>query len=263
MPDDFVPPEESLTPEFQQYLDDKFRLQFTTNDRVRKHVADPEKKLVSLLELNDGGTTLLAKSLEPVCNPDLKYNQILPRAETTIAMLSTELSSYYESGDLEKRLEERTARIGKLIAALRKKPSEIGPFIASFQMDTSLMEAAYRQYRRSNIETPPEEDVFGALFDGPEAGETTMTEIGFGKVLIEWWARFLSEKVPDSPWCNRLGIDEETLRGFVEELMIGAERLRVANALEAQVDQFTTNTMRWMRLRAGFPSLRVSYLTIR
>ena len=105
---------------------------------VKQHVAQPDKKLEALLELNDGGTSLLAESLAPVCNPDLKYDQILPRAETTIAMLGTELSGYYESGDLEKRLEERTARIGKLIAALRKKPSEIGPFIASFQVDASL-----------------------------------------------------------------------------------------------------------------------------
>ncbi len=243
-PDDFVPPETGLTSEFQQYLDDKFSNQFLTNAMVQQHVAQPDKKLEALLELNDGGTSLLAESLAPVCNPDLKYDQILPRAETTIAMLGTELSGYYESGDLEKRLEERTARIGKLIAALRKKPSEIGPFIASFQVDASLMEAAYRQFRRSHIETPPEEDVFDALFDDAEAAETTTTEIGFGKVLIEWWARFLSEKVPDSPWCDRLGVDEETLRGFVEELMIGAERQNIAHALEARVDQFTTNTMR-------------------
>lgn len=242
--EDHVPPETGLADDLTAYLDGTFRSQFMSNALVSRHVAEPETKLEEVLRINDGGTSNLAGALAPVCNPDLKYDQISPRAETAISLLGGELSGYYESGDLEKRVTERKARIGKLIAALRKKPMEIGPFIASFQVDASLMEAAYRHFRRTAVEEPGEEDVFGALFEDEDNPDGDARSPSFGRVLVEWWARHLSEKVPESPWCDRLNVDEEAIRGLVEELVIGAERTGVSQLLEDQVDGFTTSSMR-------------------
>jgi hypothetical protein len=243
--DDFVPLETGMTADFKDYLAATFQPTFSGDDLVKKHLSDPASKMASLLELNDGGTSLLAQSLAPVCNPDLKYAQIIPRADHTVSLLSQSLAGFYESSDLEKRVTERTARIKRLLAALRKKPHLIGPFISDFQVEDTLMEAAYRHYRRTADEQPSEVDVFDDLFndDADAAAKTSPTD-NFGTVLIEWWARHLSEKVPNSRWCDLLNVDEEALRGMVEEIVIGTERQNVANAMAVQIDAFTQNTMR-------------------
>jgi hypothetical protein len=236
-----LPPETKLTADFKAYLQDTFEPLYIQHDLVRKHVARPADKLDALLKINDGGTSLLAKSLEPVCNSDLKFAQIAPRANQTISLLSQELAGFYESGDLEKRVKERRARIQTLIDALRRKPMLIGPFIASFQVEETLMEAAFRHYRRTVDEQPQEVDVFDELF-GDEPGKPAVD--GFGKVLIAWWAGHLNKKVPNSPWCTRLGVNEEALRGLVEEVVIGADRQNVAERLERRIDAFTSSTLK-------------------
>jgi hypothetical protein len=249
-PEDHVPPETGLAPAFEAYLDESFRPMFLGEALVKRHVREPERKLDELLRLNDGGTSNLARALAPVCNPDLKYVQVAPRAERATDAVAAELTPFYESGDLEKRVSERRGRIRALIMALRRKPGMIGPFISDFQVEEGLMEAAYRDWRRTRVETPPERDVFSDLFGDAEdapgaAAEPAAADAdGFGPRLVEWWARHLAGKVADSPWCDRLGIEEETLRGFVEEVVVGAERRGIAAGIERRIDEFTLSSMR-------------------
>ncbi|AYF02856.1 hypothetical protein PY32053_03282 [Paracoccus yeei] len=243
-PADYVPPERALDPEFVQGTAGDFRAAFLAEPLVRQHIADPERKLDELLALNDGGTTYLAQALAPVCDQDLKYAQIAPRAHQAQQAVYQSLAGYHVSGNLEERLAKRLERINRLIMKLRgNKGQMIGPFIASFQIDDALMEAAYRQYRRSMTEAKPEEDVF-AIFDGDEdQPDRTPAPHGYGAVLVDWWAEHLVSKVAGNIWCSRLDLDEETLRGFVEEIVAGAERRDVARLLEQRIDGFTINGM--------------------
>lgn len=238
-PPEEVPPEKGHTEEFSRFIDATFRPMFLGEEVVRRHVDAPEAKLDALLALNDGGTTLLAERLAPVCNPDLKYEQIAPRAERVIAVLSQSLVDFYESGDIGKRVAERTGRAKRLTAALKRRPAEIGPFIASFQVEESLIQSAYRHFRR-NASQPS--DIFDDLFG--EGGDQLAAErSGFGSVVVDWWAKHLAERVPGSPWSERIEVDEEALRGFVEELVIGADRLGANRTLEGRLDEFTLNAM--------------------
>lgn len=238
-----IPPEKAISAKFAEYLEPTFRPMFLSEPLVGKHVADPERKLAELLALNDGGTTYLAEALAPVCDPDLKFAQIAPRAEQAGEAVFQALSGFYETGDLEKRLAARLDRIRALIQKLRRKPGLIGPFIASFQVDETLMEAAYRHFRRNQAEAPVERDIFDDVFGDETGADGGKAEDGFGSVLVEWWAGHLEGKVAGSRWCEALEIDEGVLRGFVEELVVGAERRGLTRAIEGRIDGFTLNAM--------------------
>ena len=49
--------------------------------------------------------------------------------------------------------------------------------------------------------------------------------------------------MPGNPWCDRLSIDEEVLRAFVNEIVGGADRLGADRRLEARLDEFTLNSL--------------------
>lgn len=240
--------EAGYTAEFAEYRDAALRPMYLAEPLVRTHVEDPEIKFEALLALNDGGSTLLAERLAPICNPDLKFDQIAPRAERVIAALRQSLGEFYESGDIEKRVAERVGRVQKLTAALKRRHGEIGPFIASFMVEEPLIEAAYLDHRRNAGRLPTQEaeeaNVFDDLFgDAPEE-QPAAARGGFGAPVISWWASHLSNRVAGNAWCDRLSVDEETLRAFVDEVVIGADRIGAPLLLEGRLDEYTLNSLR-------------------
>ena len=225
--------------EFRERVETGLRPRYLADDLVRQHVGEPEAKFDALLALNDGGSTLLAERLAPICNPDLKYDQIAGRATEVIATLRKSLADFHELGDLAKRVAERVGRLQLLTAALRKRGADIGPFIASFQVEEPLLEAAYLHYRRTAGR--PAAEAEGDIFDLFE--EEAAPKASFGPTVVAWWASNLSERVPGNPWCDRLSIDEEVLRAFVNEIVGGADRLGADRRLEARLDEFTLNSL--------------------
>ncbi|MBB5222820.1 hypothetical protein HNP73_002756 [Amaricoccus macauensis] len=227
--------------EFSERLTSSLRPRYLADDLVRAHVEDPELKFDALLALNDGGSTLLAERLAPICNPDLKYDQIASRAEEVRTALQKSLIDFYESGDIGKRVAERVGRMETLVRALDAHGTEIGPFIADFQVDEPLIEAAYLADRRGAGQSAAKagtSSIFAA-FENEEEDEAS----GFGATVLDRWASNLSERVPGSPWCIRLDIDEEVLRAFVNEIVGSADRLGTARRLEERLDAFTLNSL--------------------
>ncbi|MCA8879437.1 MAG: hypothetical protein KDA73_05615 [Rhodobacteraceae bacterium] len=233
------------TEEFDEYITSSFRPMYMGEELVHRHVDAPEAKLDALLALNDGGSTLLAEKLAPVCNPDLKYDQIAPRADAVVNALAKSLAQYYESGDVEKRVAERVGRIQTLTNALKRRHTEIGPFIASFHVEEPLIEAAYLNFRRNAGQAVEEErTVFDDLFGDEPEEKPAAPKTGFGTAVVDWWATHLTERIADNPWCDRLAIDEETLRAFIEEVVAGADRIAAHGMLEGRLDEFTLNSLR-------------------
>ena len=75
-----VPAETALRGDKNNWLADYAQI-YEQHPSVIRHVADAREKWEAMLTLNDGGITLLAGALAPVCDPDLKYDQIAPRSQ--------------------------------------------------------------------------------------------------------------------------------------------------------------------------------------
>ncbi|MEE2950490.1 MAG: virulence factor SrfC family protein [Pseudomonadota bacterium] len=239
-----VQPETGLTAEFQAELDGGFRQKFLGEPLVQRHVRKSEERLDAVLAINDGGTSLLARALAPVCNPDLKHAQVAPRAERVLARIGDGLETFYESDDIQKRVTERVERATRLIRALRARRDDIGPFIAALHVDERIIEAAYIDYRRQAVRSEPAADDFEALFGeaGSQEAQPTSRD-GVGRAIVSRWADHLVERTDYAGWAERLGVVEDEVRAIVTELTVGAERLGVDRMLEAKLDEFTLHSL--------------------
>ncbi len=78
---------------------------FTTNEDVRQHFANPREAWDAVMEMNDGGVRRLAARLAPICNPELKRTQIRALAREEARKVTGRLRRFFRTGDLaeEKR----------------------------------------------------------------------------------------------------------------------------------------------------------------
>ena len=65
----------AVRPEQADYVEE-VRQAFLNSELVRRHVARPDAVWNAAMTLNDGGVALLRESLRPLCNPELKRQQI-------------------------------------------------------------------------------------------------------------------------------------------------------------------------------------------
>lgn len=228
--------------EFAARMAGELRPLFLDDPLVRAHVEDPGEKFDGMLALNDGGSTLLAARLAPICQPELKYDQIAPRAARVQRAVHRCLKRFHESGDIAQRVAERVGQMTQLIRRLRARPEQIGPFISAFHVEEPLVESAYLAWRRTSVATPVAQDAFAALLG--EAEEEPAGDEGFGRAVAGHWATHLAAKVPGNPYLAILGLPEETLRAFVNELVAGADRALAHRRLEERIDHFTQSSGR-------------------
>lgn len=95
----------------QAYVE-QMREAFIDSASVQKHFVSPTTAIDELLKLNDGGIEHVKRSLQPLCDPQLKLTQVgnaLERARQTL--LST-LAPFYHSGDKEEELKKKNELFG-------------------------------------------------------------------------------------------------------------------------------------------------------
>jgi hypothetical protein len=84
---------------------------YLENPDVQSYIAEPDTKWDAAMTMNDGGVSLLAERLRPVCRPELKLNQIAGRIREVQNKLHHRLAPYHISGDYEAELAKRLERI--------------------------------------------------------------------------------------------------------------------------------------------------------
>ena len=84
---------------------------YLENPDVQTYIADPDTKWNAAMTMNDGGVSLLAERLRPVCRPELKLNQIAGRIREVQHKMQHRLAPYHISGDYEAELAKRLERI--------------------------------------------------------------------------------------------------------------------------------------------------------
>ena len=141
----------------------------------------------------------------PVCDPDLKYDQVDTRAASLAQQLTTELASFHEAGDVQKRVEERRMAAEAIMRALASKAMLFGPFLAELQADPArlgqrFLEVAAR--RGCEYEAGPGEHadhggiVIDLGFDEPEQ-PAAPPPMRFGDEAVKTWLDDLERKAGD------------------------------------------------------------------
>lgn len=83
---------------------------------VQRYFQDPERAFEEVLRFNDGGITYLVEKLTPNCEPGLKDRQIRGRLDALRNEMDTLLAQFHVDNDVEKRLKERRAVSGRILA---------------------------------------------------------------------------------------------------------------------------------------------------
>jgi len=248
--DRVVRDEEGLTPDFRNRVLPAFHQALAANKTVEVHVADLDRKVEALMALNDGGTSYLAAALTPVCDPDLKHEQIRPRMRALAAELSAMLSAYYDEDDIKARVDRRTGRIKAAFQAMRATVNPpVGLLLNEFSVtETALRQAYFDFIRRDRIGAsaqtaapPPVHDDFGIDLDALDVGVAPAAQAApretYGRAALARWVDGLLRKAADPVLTGRLGLTPEQFQAFVDELESGARRLRLADRIDAHTDR--------------------------
>ncbi len=147
--------ETQIRPDKQEYLQ-TLQESFLTNAEVKTHFQDASTSWDAVMSLNDGGVQHIAAKLEPLCEPQLKRDQVYAGLQRLAANTNAELQQFYFSGDLDaerKKKRNMAKRIAQSIALCMKKQL-FGEFLATLQMDENDLYELYLSIQQK----APEQD---------------------------------------------------------------------------------------------------------
>lgn len=157
--------EKGVRPDKQEYAD-SLRKAFLESPLVQRHFRDPRRTFDEVMKVNDGGIQYIKQSLEPLCDPQLKFGQIAHALDVMGKTLINKLMPLYSSGDREEELKKKKiffgnfGRLFKIPAFQERFPELLNNFkIAPEQLYYLRDEAdrKYEEYRQSKLASIQEE----------------------------------------------------------------------------------------------------------
>ncbi len=246
-----------------------FREAFLKDAVASAHFQDPAKAWEAGFALNDGGVGYLAENLRPLCNPELKRQQLAGQVARLREQMVERMGHYYVSDNPEQELEKRRSAARQVAGCLIDCAGEqrFGELLRALQADGDELEGIY--YR---IETrlPDEKQAVGAPTIGtavdtgkmkallglgaPAAGPTEAPRRDdaalFAREAVAEWMRDLQDLSGNKPLCDYYRVPEANMAEFVKELISGAQRLKLEERIEALVRQVTGFRMKFEQIVA-------------
>lgn len=192
---------------------------FLKTEVSKKYFADPSTKWNAMTIPNDGGVTLLAESLGGACDPNVKYNQLVPKQTALSKLMLAALSPYYEEGDIAERVKKRVSAVEDVIALLRKNISLVPKFVSQFHLGQKYLREVYIDYRHSYL---------SGVADGLEERDS------IGEVIIKSWNRSVEKIVENEIACSTYRLSQDHVQCIIGELDAG---LRMASAAQVITDR--------------------------
>lgn len=245
----------------------ELRRHFVENEDVRRHFANPALAWDEAFRANDGGVAYLVKSLIPVCDPAIKRAQVRGQLDVQLRRLVDRLAGFHSASDGDARAKKREL-IQTVLRGLANVIQQqlFGELVAALQVaDTALREI----YFRIATAQPSEEGMgkngmgkngklqpaaaqstgaavdIGAIFAdvfGEETGRTPPPSgviedraERFAREAAEYWLENMRRVGADEKALSHFGVDRQHLGWLIDELIVGAHRLKLIDQLSHEV----------------------------
>jgi hypothetical protein len=240
----------------------ELRRHFIENDDVRRHFADPAQAWDEAFRANDGGVAHLVKSLIPVCDPAIKRAQVRGQLEIQLRRLVDRLAGFHSASDGDARTKKRDL-IHTVLRGLANVIQQqlFGELVGALQVaDTALREIYFRiATARSSDEglgrngKPPAAAAqstgaavdIGAIFADvfgeepgrapPPSGVIEDRAERFAREAAEYWLENMRRIGADEKALSHFGVDRQHLGWLIDELIVGAHRLKLIDQLSHEV----------------------------
>ena len=241
----------------------ELRRHFIGNEDVRRHFADPARAWDEAFRANDGGVSYLVKSLIPVCDPAIKRAQVRGQLEVQIRRLVDRLAGFHSASDGDARAKKRDL-VHTVLRGLANVIQQqlFGELVAALQIaDTALREIYFRiataraadeaPSRNGKAQAPVAQSTgatvdLGAIFAdvfGEEATRSAPTPSGvledraerFAREAADYWLENMRRIGADEKALSHFGVDRQHLGWLIDELIVGAHRLKLIDQLSHEV----------------------------
>ncbi len=232
--------ERAIKPEQQDRLN-SMRRSFCEIDSVTRHFASPEEAWDAVMTLNDGGIGRLAAYLASLAGRDAKIRrieeQVLRLCDQSVGH---DLGIYYQSDGNEEMAKK------KVIAAavremLRKRASSIGLLIHHLAPPAEWLRNAYLKNSSDEQETTDNEgliDLSGLM--GKQHANAPGR--GFARVAISEWIAHMRRLPANTGLLRYLGYSDMGVQQIVDELIVGAHRTRLEDAIAEALSEGEVQT---------------------
>jgi hypothetical protein len=240
----------------------ELRGHFMENADVQRHFADPARAWDEAFRANDGGVAYLVKSLTPVCDPAIKRAQVRGQLEIQIRRLVDRLAGFHSAADGDSRAKKRDL-VHTVLRGLSTciQQQLFGELMAALQIaDGALREIYFRiSTARPSDETngrngkPPAQVAqstgaavdLGAIFadvfgeepgrSAPPSGVLEDRAERFAREAAEYWLENMRRVGADDKALSHFGVDRQHLGWLIDELVVGAHRLKLLDQLSHEV----------------------------
>ena len=241
------------------------RQTFIEDATVQRHVHEPEQAWDAMLALNEGGMARLSAYLETVADVHLKLERIAEQVDHTVQSLNeAELGRYFQlEGEEEVARKQKIAQ--ELIGRLKRRASLIGELLFRLEPSAESLKMRYLRAEAEDAEAAPGNASAGGTIPSPVpaapdglidlnlgdlsalgglAAEAPMqqvttvpttaptaTETRFAHAVMQEWIKHLRALPDDGAVLGFLGFGKAFMESLVDELICGADRLRLQQRL--------------------------------
>ncbi len=250
---------------------DGLRVAFVSNDIVKTHFTDPATAWDESFRPNDGGLSYLVTNLTPVCDPAIKRAQVRGQIDEQIRRLSDRLAGFHSGTDSDAR-QKKQQLVQQVLRGLGPciKAQRFGELVNALQVDEEDLRGIYFRVATMKQESNGKDgkpasrageavgagvdlgDIFGEVFG--EDASATVSDRGslhdrahrFAGEAVQHWMERLRRTSGDERAVSHFIVDRQQFGWLVDELAVGANRLRIADGLAKDVRAVENNAnARW------------------
>lgn len=251
--------ESAIRPDQAAYVEE-VRQAFVGSPLVRHHVDDPETVWQAAMTLNDGGISLLRQRLRPLCNPELKRQQITVGLGEQSGRVLTALGAYYQSDDREelRQQKELLARNLAVLLARVAQNQSFGELLHRLQVSDHGLYALCSQVTSATADTDnggpapssigvrvSQQDILDDLFgdEAPVAAELPDTAPAAGRdsaaelaeAVFDVWVEQVRQFAASADARNLFALPARELDQLCHELLLSAQRCGVRQHMEEEL----------------------------